>query len=210
MEVVDYSEAAIAVYGDSTIIAEKLKALGCRWNPNLRDGKGWICSKRKEKEVREIVLNAPSTTVKVPSNAVKVPSSTVRTQRVKMPQETLIDAREFEKFTDFEVINLSRDDFTNIYKTKLNALQILGSQNKLEAKLKRAIHHQAFKGYYLMDDRSIVDELDKEHIPYIQGLNHLSAAIICAYIFDDTFPEDGLEIVKQFVPTFDIKAYLDI
>lgn len=53
--IVDYSEKAIAVTGDTRAIADELKALGGRFNPRLSCGAGWIFSKRKEAEVRALL-----------------------------------------------------------------------------------------------------------------------------------------------------------
>jgi hypothetical protein len=44
---VDYSERAIAVIGDTKPIKEALKAIGGRWNSHLKCGAGWIFSKSK-------------------------------------------------------------------------------------------------------------------------------------------------------------------
>ena len=74
MEIIDYSEKSIVVIGDTKDIKEQLKELGGRYNPNLTvDGekiKGWIFSKRKEEEVRNLI-EQPSTPKKkaVPSKA---------------------------------------------------------------------------------------------------------------------------------------------
>ena len=56
--VVDYSEKAIAVTGDTRAISDQLKALGGRFNPRLSCGAGWVFSKRKEQEVRAILAGA--------------------------------------------------------------------------------------------------------------------------------------------------------
>lgn len=53
--VVDYSEKAIAVVGDTKPLAGQLKALGGRFNPRLTCGAGWIFSKKKEAEVRSLL-----------------------------------------------------------------------------------------------------------------------------------------------------------
>lgn len=58
IRIVDYSEKAIAVYGDTKSIKDKLKALGGRFNPRLKDGAGWIFSKKSEEEVRNLI-NVP-------------------------------------------------------------------------------------------------------------------------------------------------------
>ena len=57
--IVDYSEKAIAVFGDTRPIKDYLSALGGRFNPKLtyQDEKraGWIFSKTKEQEVRNLL-----------------------------------------------------------------------------------------------------------------------------------------------------------
>lgn len=50
--IVDYSEKAIAVVGDTKPIAGQLKDLGGRFNFRLSCGAGWIFPKNKENEVR--------------------------------------------------------------------------------------------------------------------------------------------------------------
>lgn len=52
LQVVDYSEKAVAVIGDTKPHAEKLKELGGRFNARLKCGAGWIFSKKKEAAVR--------------------------------------------------------------------------------------------------------------------------------------------------------------
>lgn len=52
LEIIDYSEKAVAVIGDTKPIADKLKKLGGKFNGKLRCGAGWIFSKKKEDEVR--------------------------------------------------------------------------------------------------------------------------------------------------------------
>jgi hypothetical protein len=57
--IVDYSEKAIAVFGDTRPVKDELKALGGRFNPKLtyEGGKraGWIFSKVREQEVRNLL-----------------------------------------------------------------------------------------------------------------------------------------------------------
>lgn len=57
-EIIDYSEKALAVTGETKPIADKLKALGGRFNPRLSCGAGWIFSKRKEDELRQLLSGA--------------------------------------------------------------------------------------------------------------------------------------------------------
>lgn len=57
--IVDYSEKALAVFGDTKAIKDELKALGGRFNPKLsHEGNkraGWIFSKNKENELRDLL-----------------------------------------------------------------------------------------------------------------------------------------------------------
>lgn len=61
LEVVDYSEKAIAVFGDTKAIKDQLKGLGGRFNPSLNyNGEkraGWIFSKKKADEVRNLMAS---------------------------------------------------------------------------------------------------------------------------------------------------------
>ena len=61
VEIVTYSEKAIAVFGDTKPMKEKLKALGGRFNPFLTNngGKmaGWIFPKTKSEEL-SLILNS--------------------------------------------------------------------------------------------------------------------------------------------------------
>lgn len=56
--IVDYSEKAIAVFGDTKAIKDQLKELGGRFNPKLthkgEKKAGWIFQKAKEQQLREL------------------------------------------------------------------------------------------------------------------------------------------------------------
>jgi len=57
--IVNYSEKALAVFGDTRPLKDELKALGGRFNPRLTHGNaqqaGWIFSKSKESELRNLL-----------------------------------------------------------------------------------------------------------------------------------------------------------
>ena len=55
-----YSERSFAVYGDTKALSDKFKEHGGYFNPYLRGGPGWVFSKHREQEIREIIANAPS------------------------------------------------------------------------------------------------------------------------------------------------------
>lgn len=52
IQLIDYSEKAIAIVGDTKPIKDKLTALGGKWNSRLSCGAGWIFSKKKLPELQ--------------------------------------------------------------------------------------------------------------------------------------------------------------
>lgn len=71
MDIVDYSEKAIAVFGGTKAIKDELKKLGGKFNPSLKynGGKraGWIFSKKQADKVRALL--APSVDAEQEDNA---------------------------------------------------------------------------------------------------------------------------------------------
>jgi hypothetical protein len=57
VKIVDYSERSIAVIGDTKAIKQTLQDAGGKFNPKLKCGAGWIFSKRREQEIRNIINN---------------------------------------------------------------------------------------------------------------------------------------------------------
>lgn len=55
--IIDYSEKAVAVVGDTKDIKEQLKALCGRFNPKLSCGEGWIFSKKMLPELEKLLKN---------------------------------------------------------------------------------------------------------------------------------------------------------
>ena len=54
-QIIDYSEKAIAIVGDTKDIKDKLKELGGRFNPRLSCGAGWVFSKKQRAEVDKLL-----------------------------------------------------------------------------------------------------------------------------------------------------------
>lgn len=54
-QIIDYSEKAIAVIGNTIKIKDNLKKLGGKFNSRLSCGPGWIFSKRVESKLRELL-----------------------------------------------------------------------------------------------------------------------------------------------------------
>lgn len=55
LQIIDYSEKALAVIGETKAVKEQLKQLGGRFNPRLSCGAGWIFSKKRETELRALI-----------------------------------------------------------------------------------------------------------------------------------------------------------
>lgn len=55
IRIADYSERSIAVYGNTKALSDKFKEHGGFYNPYLRGGAGWVFSKHREQEVRQII-----------------------------------------------------------------------------------------------------------------------------------------------------------
>lgn len=53
LQLIDYSEKAVAIIGNTRDYVNRLKELGGRFNGKLKCGAGWIFSKKREPELRE-------------------------------------------------------------------------------------------------------------------------------------------------------------
>lgn len=58
-KIINYSEKAIAIIGDTISIKDKLKEIGGRYNPRLTCGAGWIFPKSKKEQLNKILLDYP-------------------------------------------------------------------------------------------------------------------------------------------------------
>ena len=55
LKVVDYSEKAIVVTGNTKLFKSEIKKLGGRYNPRLKCDQGWVFSVKKRQEVEDLV-----------------------------------------------------------------------------------------------------------------------------------------------------------
>ena len=73
IEIVDYSEKAIAVFGDTKTVKDQLKSLGGRFNPSLKHNgvkrAGWIFSKKQMDKVRLLLSEQKETKDTAPVKA---------------------------------------------------------------------------------------------------------------------------------------------
>lgn len=67
--IIDYSDKAIAVTGDTRKIAAELRSLGGRFNSRLSCGPGWIFSARKRAEIESLLAGSRTDTQARPETA---------------------------------------------------------------------------------------------------------------------------------------------
>ena len=79
LRIVDYSEKAIALLGDTFSIKDEIKQLGGTFNKNLNIDNtkvsGWIIQKNKKSELEELIKKTPTKAVSTIVNPHKAPIS---------------------------------------------------------------------------------------------------------------------------------------
>lgn len=104
IRLVDYSEKAFAVYGDTKPYAEIFKKKGGYFNAHLRDGAGWVFSKKHENEIRELLeveLKDSTISLLTSSNLEspkEVANSPVSATHVKGPRELKCTLKGFRTY----------------------------------------------------------------------------------------------------------------
>jgi len=63
IKLVDYSERACVIYGNSYEIKDELQKLGGRFNRNLKEGSGWVFPISKKDELANLIIQYHSQTV---------------------------------------------------------------------------------------------------------------------------------------------------
>ena len=63
----EYNDRSLAVRGDRKKYSDKLKDIGGRWNPRMKDGEGWLVPKENIDELKNIIssINNSNTTENV-------------------------------------------------------------------------------------------------------------------------------------------------
>lgn len=94
LRLVDYSVKAFAVYGDSRHFSEIFKERGGYFNAHLKEGPGWIFSKKRRQEIEDVISREPQseiagTTITQTNNlfsasGVPVPTSTSENEWLRM------------------------------------------------------------------------------------------------------------------------------
>jgi hypothetical protein len=60
IQIENYSEKAIKIYGDTKPLKDTLRSLGAKYNPYLKGGPGWIASAKKRETFEAIIYSAPT------------------------------------------------------------------------------------------------------------------------------------------------------
>jgi hypothetical protein len=101
VNIIEYSERAIAVIGDTKPIKELLKSLGGSFNARLSCGPGWIFSKKKLEEVQTALINKVKHESKEDSAPVLY-SEAEQIQEIEIVQAEQIQEMPSENLTDTE------------------------------------------------------------------------------------------------------------
>lgn len=70
LQVINYSDKAVALIGDTKEIKDTLKAMGGKFNPRLSCGAGWIFSAKKRDDLQRLITTGEATTTKTEQKAV--------------------------------------------------------------------------------------------------------------------------------------------
>ena len=181
-QLIDYSEKAIALVGDTRDIKEQLKQLGGRFNPRLSCGCGWIFPKSKRDEVEKLIQGGTVESVK----GEKI--------------DTKSDSGAIYKQTLAEWYAIYKDDYykkNSIGAIKLNDGYLLLGKESIETKfcfhdegpdyefyLKVTKTEESLKKYFLSEnlgglDREIKDLSDEDTVFYVSDLNDGRKSYYC-------------------------------
>lgn len=126
VNIIDYSEKAIAVIGDTKPIKELLKSLGGSFNPRLSCGCGWIFSKKKLEEVQTALINHAKTSteepqpenINLPVLYTSTPSNVQNIEEAEIIEEPAKDWRKHPELEHRHPLNIC-DPESNQYKEAL-------------------------------------------------------------------------------------------
>ena len=107
-QIIDYSEKAIAVIGNTIKIKDSLKKLGGKFNSRLSCGPGWIFSKRVESKLRELLNGNSSNKTNIIKQDKELFERYIEEMRKDWSDERMIE--HFRKTTSY-VCQLSNGGF---------------------------------------------------------------------------------------------------
>ncbi len=115
VQIVDYSEKAIAVIGETYSIREKLKSLGGRFNARLTCGKGWIFKKSDLARVKAALLPAKE------PNPPGIPDNYTRSEHPEQPEGYLTPS-EVKRYNAPELVAKRKESAAKIVTPQVPAL----------------------------------------------------------------------------------------
>jgi hypothetical protein len=151
--ITDYSERSFAVYGDTKSIKNKLMELGGKYNRNLRDGCGWIFSKKTRENVQKFLEqeNQIALDKTIGKTAINQSDSEGDTLYVKKTPESRVNDG---KTTDNKKVYIIYSDALD----KIMGFYTNLSLAKVDAK---KLHEPEESGIYLLEvDTNCIKELD--------------------------------------------------
>ena len=92
----NYSEKAIAVFGDTSSIKEKLLELGGKFNTNLRGQAGWIFPKSKESNLKSALSCQQTSEKRVYDDEEVEEEVVVKPKRLLKPTKSVEDKPSIE------------------------------------------------------------------------------------------------------------------
>ena len=100
IRVVNYSEKSVALYGEGTKeIKDKLLELGGKYNPALKEGKGWIFQKKKKEALIKLIAEqvhlakTVSKSSDLPSSKKEAPSKKEDVSKKEAPSDSFEKVR---------------------------------------------------------------------------------------------------------------------
>ena len=100
----EYSEKAIVVRGDAKEYKEELKKLGGKYNANLKDGGGWIFSKKSEDKVLSFI------------NSTKVVGTKIKTKIIQDEKYNYSSIDNILQELELLIINISMKERLSLIK----------------------------------------------------------------------------------------------
>lgn len=91
VEIIAYSDKAIAVIGDTTPIKDQLKKLGGKFNPRLSCGAGWIFSNKCIDKVNALIGGSASVTTSTSSTTSSIEEYIDHIKKIYPTDKTLLD-----------------------------------------------------------------------------------------------------------------------
>lgn len=177
--IIDYSEKAIAVVGDTRDIKEQLKQLGGRFNPRLSCGCGWIFSKAKQTEVEKLLAGG-----KVEKAKAEKKADNGAAYKQTLAEWYAIHKNDYYKKNSIGAVKLN-DGYMLLSKESIDTRFCFHDEGpNYEVYKKVTRDDESLKKYFLAEnlrdlDHEIKSLSDEDTIFYVSDLNHGRKSYYC-------------------------------